>query len=216
KFNLEEALQLLPIHSSQQAAVCGFTGTVAYYHYGCDGLNDAGWGCGYRACQTQLHWLLSNSKLQHPDPEVPAIPAMQSALVAMGDKPPSFTGSREWIGCLEAAYLADKFANRRCRILHQSSQSSEVNVDVKSLKKHFEDVGCPVMMGGHTDASAKTVLAVSGSDTDLLLLDPHYGRVVNSPPLSLSGLVHEGWLSWRSVDSLTETAFYNMCLPLTD
>eukprot|EP00038_Savillea_parva_P000458 m.96261 g.96261 ORF g.96261 m.96261 type:complete len:342 (-) comp10152_c2_seq1:78-1103(-) len=31
-------------------------GTCRYYHYGCDGIQDHGWGCGYRTLQTIVSW----------------------------------------------------------------------------------------------------------------------------------------------------------------
>ena len=31
-------------------------GKCEYYHYGVDGFNDSGWGCGYRTCQSILSW----------------------------------------------------------------------------------------------------------------------------------------------------------------
>lgn len=32
-------------------------GTYEYWHYGCDGLDDRGWGCGYRTLQTICSWI---------------------------------------------------------------------------------------------------------------------------------------------------------------
>ena len=41
-------------------------------------------------------------------PPVPTIPEIQSCLVAVGDKPSSFVGSKEWIGCYEASIVLDQ------------------------------------------------------------------------------------------------------------
>jgi len=34
-------------------------GDYDYWHYGCDGLDDRGWGCGYRTLQTIASWIIS-------------------------------------------------------------------------------------------------------------------------------------------------------------
>ena len=75
------------------------SGHYLYYHYGCDGVDDRGRGCGYRTLQTLFSW-----------PEglpvgVPELGAVQAALEDMGDKPPGFRGSQSWIGCVEASLL---------------------------------------------------------------------------------------------------------------
>ncbi len=33
-------------------------GDYDYWHYGCDGFDDRGWGCGYRTLQTIASWVL--------------------------------------------------------------------------------------------------------------------------------------------------------------
>ena len=33
-------------------------GDYEYWHYGCDGFDDRGWGCGYRTLQTIASWIL--------------------------------------------------------------------------------------------------------------------------------------------------------------
>ena len=33
-------------------------GDYEYWHYGCDELDDRGWGCGYRTLQTLASWIL--------------------------------------------------------------------------------------------------------------------------------------------------------------
>lgn len=81
-----------------------------------------GWGCGYRSLQTLCSWVveLQRKKQVLATPTgpagdefpkvtgVPTIPDIQSCLVAVGDKPPSFVGSREWIGCYEASIVLDQ------------------------------------------------------------------------------------------------------------
>lgn len=33
-------------------------GNYEYWHYGCDGVDDRGWGCGYRTLQTIASWII--------------------------------------------------------------------------------------------------------------------------------------------------------------
>ena len=33
------------------------SGHYEYWHYGCDGFDDRGWGCGYRTLQTICSWI---------------------------------------------------------------------------------------------------------------------------------------------------------------
>ena len=33
-------------------------GDYEYWHYGCDKVDDRGWGCGYRTLQTIASWIL--------------------------------------------------------------------------------------------------------------------------------------------------------------
>lgn len=82
-------------------------------------LQFQGWGCGYRSLQTLCSWAVKYNQ-RHPRPSppsesphrercatVPSIPKIQSCLVDVGDKPPSFAGSKEWIGCYEASIVLD-------------------------------------------------------------------------------------------------------------
>ncbi|XP_054718393.1 probable Ufm1-specific protease 1 isoform X2 [Uloborus diversus] len=85
-----------------------FRGNAKYYHYCIDGVNDQGWGCGYRTLQTILSWIKNqthDSKLA----EIPSIKDIQRALVQLGDKTESFVGSKTWIGSIEVAYCLDFF-----------------------------------------------------------------------------------------------------------
>lgn len=93
-------------------------------------IDAKGWGCGYRSLQSLCSWVvkyrqkcmnkaspslpeLSPSSLpeglSHKEEQltVPSIPELQSCLVEAGDKPSSFAGSREWIGCCEANIVLD-------------------------------------------------------------------------------------------------------------
>jgi hypothetical protein len=76
-------------------------GDYEYWHYGCDGFDDRGFGCGYRTLQTICSWL---TKFK-PESKVPSLPDIQKILVNLEDKPASFIGSRDWIGSFEVSIL---------------------------------------------------------------------------------------------------------------
>lgn len=192
-------------------------GDYLYYHYGCDGLDDRGWGCGYRTVQTMASWLGFN---RGPPPPPASLPDIQKALVAMGDKPDSFAGSRGWIGTFEASLVLDYFCETPCRVVHVRGGELE-EVAVPELHRHFSSSSgssfsgssSPVMMGGDRDNSSKGILGVCTGDQGssmLLVVDPHYcGRTP-----SVSELHAQGWVGWVSVSSLDRSSFYNLCLPL--
>lgn len=80
-------------------------GSYEYFHYLQEGYNDSGWGCAYRSLQTIISWF----RLQnYSSIEVPSHREIQQALVEIGDKDPSFIGSREWIGAIELSFVLDK------------------------------------------------------------------------------------------------------------
>ncbi|MCH87992.1 putative Ufm1-specific protease-like, partial [Trifolium medium] len=80
-------------------------GSYEYHHYLQDGFNDSGWGCAYRSLQTIISWF----RLQnYSSIEVPSHREIQQSLVEIGDKDPSFIGSREWIGAIELSFVLDK------------------------------------------------------------------------------------------------------------
>lgn len=184
-----------------------------YFHYGCDGQDDRGWGCGYRTLQTLSSWLCVNGSQRSYQKLVPSLPEIQQALVTIGDKPPSFIGTREWIGTFEAALVLDHLYDVPCRILHVPGGGSELHYHFEELHHHFETHGSPVMMGGDRDNSSKGILGVctGAQEIHMLVLDPHY----YGPPLERAAVQHSGWVSWRSVGSLDHCSFYNLCLPQT-
>ncbi|XP_075534076.1 UFM1 specific peptidase 1 isoform X2 [Dermacentor variabilis] len=257
----------LPLQASRAACV---KGKYAYYHYGCDGVDDRGWGCGYRTLQTICSWVVYHKhKTGERARAVPSITEIQAALVRLGDKEAQFSGSRDWIGSTEVFLCLDHFYQVPCRILHASTGGKVAN-HVDALLKHFEQQGSPVMMdrrpildvialrilglhiqnnsrsnftirklkwvmevlstlihilsgkhyGGDSDASSKGILGVcrtSSEKSHLLVLDPHWYRD-DAKHGNLTGAVdhlqQNGWISWRPLDSLMESSFYNLCLPL--
>ncbi|KAM3869938.1 ufm1-specific protease 1-like [Diretmus argenteus] len=195
-------------------------GECLYFHYGCDGQDDRGWGCGYRTIQTMASWLCHNwsppkAQCRPPPRPPPSLPQIQQALVSMGDKPGSFSGSREWIGTFEASLVLDYFYDVPCKVVHVRGGGAELEqVAVEELHRHFQKHGCPVMMGGDRDNSSKGIVGVCTGDEGsyVLVLDPHYcGR-----PLDKAELQRRGWVAWKRVSCLDQSSFYNLCLPQTD
>ncbi|KAJ8337754.1 hypothetical protein SKAU_G00367200 [Synaphobranchus kaupii] len=186
-------------------------GDFLYFHYGCDGQDDRGWGCGYRTLQAICSWLQLNRPHLNTHDRPPSLPEIQQALVTVGDKPPSFSGSREWIGTFEAALALDHFYDVPCKIVHLRRGGSELEGVADELHRHFQTQGSPVMMGGDRDNSSKGVLGVctSAQGSHLLVMDPHY----HGPPLNREGAQRFGWVSWKKVGSLDHSSFYNLCLP---
>ncbi|XP_037525538.1 inactive Ufm1-specific protease 1 isoform X2 [Rhipicephalus sanguineus] len=150
---------------------------------------------------------------------VPSIAEIQAALVSLGDKEAHFEGSCDWIGSTEVFLCLDHFYQVPCRILHAST-GGQVAHHIDTLLRHFEQQGSPVMMGGDSDASSKGVLGVcqtSSGESHLLVLDPHWYRNDAKHGLLAGAKAHlqqDGWISWRSLGSLMESSFYNLCLPL--
>ena len=47
----------LPFKVSKEEVIYSVKGDYTYWHYGCDGFDDRGFGCGYRTLQTICSWL---------------------------------------------------------------------------------------------------------------------------------------------------------------
>jgi hypothetical protein len=77
---------------------------------------------------------------------VPSLREIQETLVKIGDKPPGFVGSRDWIGSFEACLVLDHIFSVACKIVHVSSGAEVVN-HMEMLAQHFDSVGSPVMIG---------------------------------------------------------------------
>nr|XP_044998775.1 inactive Ufm1-specific protease 1 [Jaculus jaculus] len=181
------------------------SGHYLYYHYGCDGLDDRGWGCGYRTLQTLCSWPEGQST------GVPGLVAVQAALEDMGDKPPGFQGSRSWIGCVEASLCLAYFGGPQGRLCHVP-RGAGLRGELERLYSHFAGGGGPVMVGGDADARAKALLGVcEGPDSHayVLILDPHCWGTPKNP----SELQAAQWVGWQEVSTAFDpNSFYNLCL----
>lgn len=191
------------------------SGSYLYYHYSCDGVDDRGWGCGYRSFQTICSWLVGAAPEGAVARSVPSLREIQHALVEMGDKPPSFSGSRDWIGTVEAALCMDHFYATPGRLVHVR-RGRDLGQELESLYSHFQGGGGPVMVGGSRDHSAKALLGVccSPKGPHLLVLDPHYDGTA-AGGLTRDNLQAGGWVSWRELSFFEGGSFYNLCLPQT-
>ena len=175
-------------------------GPFRYCHYGADGFNDSGWGCGYRTAQSMLSWLA-------PEHEPPSIPVMQSVL---GQVP----GGRDWIGVPDAVVLLDALFDATCEVLPLATGTA-LKDELPRLAAHFDAGGGPLMVGGGGDVYSKTVLGVrfgQGHPPELLIVDPHYeGRAAHDG--DVAALRHGGFADWKPISILHSSSFYNLALP---
>lgn len=154
-------------------------------------------------------------KFQHqkehriPSRNVPTIPEIQKALVAMGDKEQIFIGSKSWIGSFEVCLCLDYFYDVPCKIIHVNS-GKDLGSHFDDIVQHFRELGSPIMMGGDSDNSSKGVIGVALDPPSLLIMDPHY---YGSKASSGQYLCDNGWVSWRRLESFLDHSFYNLCLP---
>ena len=190
-------------------------GDFQYYHYNCDRVNDAGWGCGYRTLQSMCSWIKAVQDSQGKSTaDVPSINQIQHALVTMDDKQESFCGSKEWIGTIEATLVIDHYYDVACKIIHVPSGAALAD-HVDTIESHFLTGGSPIMMGGDSDAAAKAICGIcraknDSTDTYLLIVDPHYR---DGGAVTTEALLERELLLWKPVNSFMHSSFYNLCLP---
>ncbi|TRY71551.1 hypothetical protein TCAL_05407 [Tigriopus californicus] len=202
----EDLSEPVPSSTSTKMIV---NGTYEYWHYGCDGLDDRGWGCGYRTLQTIASWIRFQRNLPD-DPRVPSLPEIQNILVTMEDKSPTFRGSREWIGSFEVCLVLDHLYDIPSKIIHVN-QGSQLKSHFPTIQEHFRRFGSPIMMGGDQDCSSKGIFGALASSTSqyLLIVDPHYW----GKSCSNADLFENNWIHWRKLEDFVDSSFYNMCLP---
>ncbi|KAH8390253.1 hypothetical protein KR200_010665 [Drosophila serrata] len=208
---LEDPQRTLPPPTASGETLC-IRDSFDYFHYGCDGHQDAGWGCGYRTLQSAISWIIRRKGTSlKEDQYVPSIPEIQQILVQIGDKGARFEGSRDWIGTLEEFYVIDVLYQLPCRILHvEELGSSEVLAQIRS---YFEDYQGFIAVGGISDTASKAIIGYHSSAESgrvyLLIVDPHFASV----PSSRQQLIDQGYVRWVPVDEFP-AGTYNLCLIL--
>ncbi|XP_078052190.1 UFM1 specific peptidase 1 [Augochlora pura] len=166
-----------------------------------------GWGCGYRTLQTICSWIIKNNKLEH---SVPSNRRVQEILVTMEDKERSFIGSRDWIGSFEVCLVLNHLYEVLSKIIHVPS-GKQLPSHVAVIKRHFEEFGSPIMMGGDRDCSSKCIVGLheGAENTYMLIVDPHFVGQARSK----EQLVSQQWVKWQSLNDFIDSSFYNLCLP---
>ena len=68
---------------------------------------------------------------------------LTQVLVEVGDKEPSFVGSKQWIGSFEVSIILDHLLGVSSRI----TNGAEMGSTGRELLRHFREEGTPVMIG---------------------------------------------------------------------
>lgn len=182
-------------------------GDYHYHHYMQDGIDDNGWGCAYRSLQTIISWFRNQGYIDIE--KVPDHRKIQQTLVEIGDKEPSFVGTRKWIGSQEVGYVLDQLYDIVSKTMFVSA-GHELASKGSELRNHFLTQGTPIMIGG--GVLAHTILGVDFNektgDIAFLILDPHY---TGSEDLEI--VQKKGWCGWKLPDFWQPNSFYNLCLP---
>ncbi|OQR82699.1 Ufm1-specific protease [Achlya hypogyna] len=200
------------VAGGQQSLVDGDYG---YYHYLQQRTNDKGWGCAYRSLQTLASWCVLN---HYSTVAVPSHREIQETLIKIGDKPPGFLGSRDWIGSVEVGFVLDERYSMSFRSLHCAS-GADLPTLAPELARHFQEQGTPVMLGGAS--LAFTILGVdwnaASGDVAFLILDPHYTGPDDLATIQTKTVALEGYkgvpCGWRKPQAFARSCFYNLCLP---
>ncbi|XP_032665037.1 inactive Ufm1-specific protease 1 isoform X2 [Odontomachus brunneus] len=157
--------------------------------------------------QTICSWIISNQNL---DETVPSINTIQKTLVAVEDKDKAFVGSRDWIGSFEVSIVLNQLYDVLSKIIHVSSGKQLID-QVDNIKRHFEQFGSPIMMGGDKDCSSKCIVGLHTGNKGiyLLIVDPHFvGKARNAEHLR-----NDYWVWWQNLNDFVDSSFYNLCLP---
>lgn len=204
-------LSVIPAPESDPEAIDVRTpGGIVYYHYGSDGVDDRGWGCGFRTLQTILNWIRKSQKKENQI-RIPSVPELLDIVNRFDPDPEQ---KNRWIGTFEAGLVVEEVVGVSCRLSHAPRGS---NLPFPELVDHFRKRGCPAMMGGDADAASKAILGTFESRKSgqraLLVADPHFwGRKDSS---CAGQLIQEGWVAWKNLETdFDRNSFYNLCLPL--
>jgi Peptidase family C78 len=220
--DVHERLQLATVHSPSASndymKLHLVSGHYRYYHYGQDGIHDSGWGCAYRSLQTIFSWFQLQRFTAREFP--PSHQEIQDALVRLGDKPPTFSKSRNWIGSMEVGLVLQDSLSIEFQLLFVQS-GSEVPSQAPTLARHFDTVGTPVMIGG--GVLAYTLLGIAydedANEVRFLILDPHFafsGRRDHTTETQANYMktIKKGkWCAWKGPELFKAGTFYNFCLP---
>lgn len=230
-----EIVEKSGIKGGARNIVCG---TYTYHHYLQDRIQDNGWGCAYRSLQTIISWFKHQGYIYSPDVplrapkladggssdnnkisalrdklnkecRVPTHEEIQTVLVDVGDKQPSFIGSQKWIGSQEVCYVLSHLYNLESKFISVSS-GSELVYKARDLGQHFATQWTPIMIGG--GVLAHTIIGTDfnekNGDISYLILDPHY-----TGGEDLATITKKGWCGWKKNAFWDKSAFYNLCLP---
>ena len=133
----------LPPSGIQGGKVHLVQGLYEYCHYMQDKFDDNGWGCMYRSYQTVLSWFRAQHYTSLP---IQTHEQIQKLLVKMGDKPPRFVGSKQWIGAMETQMLLDEYLGVTSKVMNVSS-GHDLEDKGRELGQHFDTQGTPVPIG---------------------------------------------------------------------
>lgn len=212
KLGEEESKLLIDPHLGLTQLIDGgvvsiVSGHYSYHHYMQDGIDDNGWGCAYRSLQTIISWFSHQGYIDIE--KVPDHRKIQQTLVEIGDKEPSFVGTRKWIGSQEVGYVLNQLYGIVSKTMFVSA-GRELASKGSELRHHFVTQGTPIMIGG--GVLAHTILGVDFNektgDIAFLILDPHYTGTEN-----LEIVQKKGWCGWKLPDFWESNSFYNLCLP---
>jgi len=104
--------------------------------------------------------------------------------------------------------VLDVWIDAPCNLITVQA-GSELEDKGRELRKHFDEVGSPVMMGG--GQYAYTCIGIDYNESlgqiKFLILDPHYtGR-------DDLKAIQPRWCGWKDVSFFDQDAFYNLCCP---
>ncbi|CAK9033285.1 Ufm1-specific protease 2 (UfSP2), partial [Durusdinium trenchii] len=194
-------------------------GDVRFYHYGCDGEDDRGWGCAYRSLQTLWSWLQLNG-LTRQDP--PSIREIQAKLCEMGVMEPAFSvGCSKWIGSQEVAWLVEANLGVSSRFF-MLPRGTDLGEKIDELLAHLRQHRCPVIVCA--GSLALTVLGVARTPSGpprFLIADPHFrGRGADLAALTSAKATMEAYkaipVAWRGLEAFASAGACTVLLPLVD
>ena len=168
-----------------------------FYHYKCDGFDDTGWGCAYRATQLIASWWKKNFGIID---DVPNILEIQKVLAKVDNL---VMGSKTWIGCIEASMVLGEISSNmiECRIVHMKDLSELKSTLQNTVKEHFISVGSPVLVGAGDFAYTITGI----TDEYVFIMDPHFSFC-------------QKMNQWHNIDTffrsnkMWSAGFINLCL----